>query len=210
VEINALWYNALMIFADILNRTGEKQQIEYYVQLAKRVKKSFNQLFWDIDLGYLYDYIDGNNKDASLRPNQILALSLPFNMVPVENAHKILKIIEKKLYTPVGLRSLSPDDPKYRPLYGGDQYSRDSAYHQGTVWSWLLGPYITALVRYRGKAGKKKAEKVIQNIVPHLAEAGIGTVSEIFDAEAPNTSRGTIAQAWSVAELLRAYFEDVV
>lgn len=210
VEINALWYNVLMIFADILNRTGEKQQSESYFQLAKKVKKSFNQLFWDINLGYLYDYIDGNYKDTSLRPNQIFGLSLPFTLLSVEKAKKILKIIEKKLYKPIGLRSLSPDDPNYRPTYGGDQYSRDSAYHQGTVWSWLLGPYITAVVRYGGKTGKKKAKKVIQNILPHLSEAGIGTVSEIFDAEAPYAPRGTIAQAWSVAELFRAYFEDIV
>jgi glycogen debranching enzyme len=121
-----------------------------------------------------------------------------------------LKIVEAKLYTPVGLRSLAADDPNYRPHYGGDQWSRDSAYHQGTVWSWLLGPMITAIVRVEGEAGKKRAQQLLENIKPHLSDAGIGTISEIFDAEPPHLPRGCMAQAWGVAEVLRAYIEDVM
>jgi glycogen debranching enzyme len=115
-----------------------------------------------------------------------------------------MKIVEAKLYTPSGLRSLSPDDPRYIANYGGDAYKRDSSYHQGTAWSWLLGPYIDALFKTNGSsAALTKANKIVQNFIPHLSEGGIGTVSEIFDAEAPFTPRGCIAQAWGVGELLR-------
>jgi glycogen debranching enzyme len=127
-----------------------------------------------------------------------------------EKAKKVLQIIEDHLLTPFGLRSLAPQDPKYRPLYSGNSYQRDSAYHQGTVWSWLLGPYLTALIRLYGHSGKDRAKKILEGFKPHFEDAGVGTISEIFDAETPHTSRGCIAQAWSVAELLRAYLEDVI
>jgi predicted glycogen debranching enzyme len=211
VEINALWYNALMIYAELLERFGDSAKSRQFRIRANKVRSTFLELFWSDELGYLYDYVDGEYRDPGLRPNQIFALHLPFPLLEGERAKQVLSIIEEKLYTPFGLRSLSPDDPNYRANYGGDQFSRDSAYHQGTVWSWLLGPYVTALVRFFGiAAGREKAVQVVNNILPQLREACIGNVSEIFDAEPPHTPRGAVGQAWSVAELLRAYMEDVL
>jgi len=209
VEINALWHNALMIFAELSKRFGDTAVMKQFVQRAEQVKIKFNEMFWNEAGGYLYDYIDGDHRDALLRPNQILALSLPFPLLEDEKAKKVLKIVEEKLYTPVGLRSLAAHEQGYRPHYGGDQWSRDSAYHQGTVWSWLLGPMITAIVRVEGEAGKKRAKQLLEKITPHFSDAGIGTISEIFDAEPPHAPRGCMAQAWGVAEVLRAYIEEV-
>ncbi len=209
VEINALWYNALMIFSELSQRFGHAADAQTFARRAQQVKTKFLDVFWEEQNGYLYDYVDGEHRDAAKRPNQIFALSLPFPLVEGEKARKILKLVEEKLYTPVGLRSLSPDDSNYRPHYGGDQWHRDSAYHQGTVWSWLLGPYITALVRVESDSGRKRAEKLIDDFKYHLLEAGLGTVSEIYEGQTPHAPRGCIAQAWSVGEILRAYVEDV-
>jgi len=210
VEINALWFNALMIFADLSKRFGNTADMQQFAQRAEQVKMKFNEVFWNEAGGYLYDYVDGDHRDVLLRPNQIFALSLPFPLLEGDKAKKVLKIIEEKLYTPVGLRSLAAHEPGYRAHYGGDQWSRDSAYHQGTVWSWLLGPMITAIVRVDGEAGMKRAKQLLENITPHFSDAGIGTISEIFDAEPPHAPRGCMAQAWGVAEVLRAYIEDVL
>ncbi len=210
VEINALWYNALMIFAELSQRFGNAMEAQQFLQRAAQVKERFVEVFWNETTGHLYDYVDGEHKDAALRPNQIFTLSLPFPLLEGDEAKKVLKIVEEKLYTPVGLRSLAADDPNYRPRYSGDQWSRDSAYHQGTVWSWLLGPMITAIVRVEGEAGKKRAKQLLENIKPHLSDAGLGTISEIFDAEPPHAPRGCMAQAWGVAEVLRAYIDDVM
>ncbi len=210
VEINALWCNALMIFAELSKRFGNATEANKFLQRAAQVKERFVEVFWNEKAGYLYDYVDGEHKDAALRPNQIFALSLPFPLLEGERAKKVLQIVETKLYTPVGLRSLAADDPNYRPRYGGDQWSRDSAYHQGTVWSWLLGPMMTAIVRVEGEAGKKRAKRLLENIKPHLSDAGLGTISEIFDAEPPHSPRGCMAQAWGVAEVLRAYIDDMM
>jgi predicted glycogen debranching enzyme len=209
VEINALWYNALMIFAELSRRFNHEADAKLFAERAAKVKVRFLEVFWEEQNGYLYDWVEGAHRDSAKRPNQIFALSLPFPLIEGEKALKILKVVEEKLYTPVGLRSLSPDDSNYRPHYGGGPYERDSAYHQGTVWSWLLGPYITALVRVDGAAGRKRAAKVIENFKYHLSEAGVGTVSEIYEGIAPHGPRGCIAQAWSVGEILRAYVEDV-
>jgi predicted glycogen debranching enzyme len=210
VEINALWYNALMIFVELSKRFGNINEASRFAQRAEHVKKRFVEVLWNEAAGCLYDYIDGDHRDAAIRPNQIFALSLPFPLLDGDKAKQVLKIVEEKLYTPVGLRSLAATEPGYRPHYGGDQWSRDSAYHQGTVWSWLLGPMITAIVRAEGKAGKQRAKKLLENITPHLSDAGIGAISEIFDAEPPHTPHGCMAQAWGVAEVLRAYIEDVM
>jgi len=210
VEINALWHNALKISSELSQRFGNKTEAKQFAQRAEQVKAKFNEVFWNEVSGYLYDYIDGDHCDALLRPNQIFALSLPFPLLEGEKAKRVLKIVEEKLYTPAGLRSLAANEPGYRPHYGGDQYSRDSAYHQGTVWSWLLGAMITAIVRVEGEAGKLRAKQLLENIQPHLSDAGVGTISEIFDAELPHSPRGCMAQAWGVAEVLRAYIEDVM
>ena len=158
--------------------------------------------------------IDENNiPDATLRPNQLFAISLPFALIDGEQASSVLKIVEEKLYTPVGLRSLTPDDPHYIKVYGGDALKRDSSYHQGTVWSWLLGAYVDAImsepgyIGLDGLKGKEKAQKIIHDFTYHLNEGCIGSVSEIFDADAPHHSRGCIAQAWGVAEILRVIKE---
>ncbi len=210
VEINALWYNALAIYAELAQRLGDKAEANVFAQRAEHVKTKFNEVFGNEAASALYDYVDHDFRDAAIRPNQIFALSLPFVLLDKEKARRVLQVVDEKLYTPMGLRSLAASEQGYRPHYGGDQWSRDSAYHQGTVWSWLLGPFISALVRVEGKAGKQRAREVIENIKPHLQDAGLGTISEIFDAESPYAPRGCMAQAWSVGELLRAYLEEVV
>lgn len=208
VEINALWFNALAIYghlADRLNLPAER-----FNERAAAVKEKFEETFWNEKVGGLYDYINGEYRDDAIRPNQIFALSLPFQLLEGSRAESVLQLVEEKLYTPFGLRSLSSDHPAYRLHYGGDQLMRDSAYHQGTVWSWLLGPYVSALVNVRGDEARQKARSILEAIKPHFYEGGIGTISEIFDAAPPELPRGCVAQAWSVGEVLRAYVEDAV
>lgn len=200
VEINALWYNALSIVARL---TASRE----LTARADQVRASFERLFWNEDAGCCFDVL--NPSDPSIRPNQLLALSLPFPLFDSDRAERILRTCRQKLLTPVGLRTLSPDDPRYLGKLLGDQQARDAAYHQGTVWPWLLGPYVTALVRIRGEEGRAEARRIIEGFVPHLGEAGVGTISEIFDGDAPHAPRGCIAQAWSVAELLRIWMEEV-
>jgi predicted glycogen debranching enzyme len=208
VEIQALWYNALNIFADLLEMNGQDEDANLVCINANNAKKSFLQEFWYETGNYLYDVIDENGKpDASLRPNQLFAISLPFPMIESDKAKSIFKIIEEKLYTPVGLRSLPQDDERYVAIYGGDVFKRDSAYHEGTVWSWLLGPYIDAIMKSESKNKKEKAQKVIENFKYHLNEACISSISEIFDADKPHYPRGCVAQAWGVGEVLRVIRE---
>jgi predicted glycogen debranching enzyme len=209
VEINALWYNAFKIMAELSKRFGRKEQADLFAQQSEVIQKRFMEVFWYDAGGYLYDVVDGDRCDTSIRPNQIFALSLPFALVVGERAKQILRIITAELYTPFGLRSLSPQDAAYRPFYSGNGFDRDSAYHQGTVWGWLLGAYLTALVRVEDFSGREKAKRLLENLKPHLADAGVGTISEIFDGTAPHTPRGCMAQAWSVAEVLRAYVEEI-
>ena len=205
VEIQALWYNALRIFAALLEMNKEKAAADKMNGKAEQVKTSFLNKFWNAADGYLYDVVDGDHKDASLRPNQLFAVSLPFTLLEGKQAHSVLKIVEQKLYTPVGLRTLPADDNRYVGVYGGDQLKRDSSYHQGTAWSWLLGAYVDSIIKV--KAEKSKAKKVIQNFKYHLEEGCIGSVAEIFDADAPHHPRGCMAQAWGVAEILRVIIE---
>jgi predicted glycogen debranching enzyme len=207
VEIQALWANALAITAELCERFGEEARAAELRRRAEQVRARFVERFWNEESGGLYDVINENGNDASIRPNQIFALSLPFPLLEGERAERLLSLVESKLLTPRGLRTLSADDPRYRPIYIGGPLERDGAYHQGTVWPWLLGPYITALVRVRGEEGKRQGREILKAFAPHLAEAGIGTVSEIFDADPPHAPRGCPAQAWSVAELLRAAVE---
>jgi predicted glycogen debranching enzyme len=190
VEINALWYNALRIVAKL---TGDAALDER----ADTVREAFQAAFWNREAQCCFDVV--NPDDASIRPNQLFAIALPFVLFDDMRAGEILSVCESQLLTPAGLRTLSPHDPRYRGQLLGDQHSRDTAYHQGTVWPWLLGPYIDALLRYRGEAGRA----ILANLHAHLAEAGVGTISEIFDGDAPHASRGCIAQAWSVGEVLR-------
>jgi predicted glycogen debranching enzyme len=209
VEINALWYNAVAIYAKLLRTVGRKEEAETYQTLSKKIIKRFVQVFWNPEGGYLFDVVNGDKIDSAIRPNQILALSLPFALLGRTRARQVLKTVEDHLLTPVGLRSLSSQDPAFNPTYQGNAYQRDSAYHQGTVWTWLLGPYLTALVKVRGKTGRRQGLKLVQAVQNHLSESGIGQISEIFDGHAPHAPRGCIAQAWSVAEIMRAYIEDL-
>lgn len=208
VEIQALWYNALKIFAELLQINKQKHDAELVELSAAKAKESFEQLFWYDEGNYLYDVIDENAKpDATLRPNQLFAISLPYALVEGEKAKAILKMVEEKLFTPVGLRSLPMNDDHYVHNYGGDAWHRDSSYHQGTVWSWLLGPYVDAVMKTQGTKGRKQAERICKRFKYHLNEGCIGSVSEIFDADAPHHPRGCIAQAWGVAEWIRVMKE---
>jgi predicted glycogen debranching enzyme len=209
VEIQALWYNALRIFAELLQLNGQPNDAFVVNESADKAKQSFEKLFWNAEDNYLYDNIDTNNKpSAEFRPNQLFAISLPYALIEDDKAGIVLQAVREQLYTPVGLKSLPKSDAHYVPVYGGDQYHRDSSYHEGTVWSWLLGPYVDAIIKVHGTEGIEQAQKVINDFAYHLNEAGIGSVSEIFDAEPPHHPRGCIAQAWGVAEVLRVIKEN--
>jgi predicted glycogen debranching enzyme len=210
VEIQALWYNALRLMEQLAAKFGNTEAKKNYATMADKARASFNRMFWNEEAGCLYDVINGDLRDASIRPNQILAVSLTNSMVTSKRAKSILSKVERELLTPRGLRTLSPTDANYIGHYEGDQRSRDGAYHQGTVWPWLMGPFITAYVKTFGrKAGQDFANEWLSQFQAHLNKACLGQVSEIFDGDAPHTSRGCVAQAWSVAELLRVSIENV-
>jgi predicted glycogen debranching enzyme len=211
VEIQAIWYNALCTMEDLARRFGDEAGQERYCQLAKAAKESFVDLFWNSSAGCLYDVVDGDLKDPAIRPNQIFAVSLPHSMLSSEDARKVVEKVQEHLLTPYGLRTLSPSDPRYRGRYTGGPVERDGAYHQGTVWPWLMGPFITAYlkVNHRSDAARDQAALWLEPLSGHLNDSGLGHISEIFDGDAPRQPRGCIAQAWSVAEVLRAYIEDV-
>ncbi len=211
VEIQALWYNALRVMEQLAREFDDQTGEQHYSQMAARAKQSFNQLFWNEAAGCLYDVVDGEARDSAIRPNQIFAVSLTHTMLSPEKAKQVVEVVERELLTPDGLRSLSPRDPQYRGRYEGDSLSRDSAYHQGTVWAWLIGPFMTAYRTAHGRdqTSREQAAAWIEAFSGHVREAGLGQVSEIFDGDAPHHPGGCIAQAWSVAELLRAAAEDV-
>jgi predicted glycogen debranching enzyme len=208
VEIQALWYNALRVMEQLSGEFQETELARNFAAMAEKACDSFNRLFWNSEHGCLYDVIDGEYFDSSIRPNQVIAVSLANSMVSTKRARSILAVVERELLTPRGLRTLSPHDPNYIGKYEGDPRSRDGAYHQGTVWPWLMGSYITAYTRTFGnKAGREFASKWFAEFQEHLGEACLGQVSEIFDGDAPHRPRGCVAQAWSVSELLRAAAE---
>ena len=205
VEINALWYNALRLLANWMRHEGDRGEAESLTEQADRVRFSFNERFWKRDLGYLFDVVDGEAGDNSAcRPNQLFAISLPHPVLAKERWEPVMRVVEERLLTPVGLRSLSPGHPDYKSHYFGDLRSRDAAYHQGTVWAWLIGPFLDAWLKLHPD-DLIGARRKLEGLVPHMGEACIGSISEVFDAVAPYTPRGCIAQAWSVAELLRSW-----
>jgi len=204
VEINALWYNANMIMADLSKRLKKK---DIYSKTAKLIKENFIKTFWYDEKGYLYDVVNENGNDTSIRPNQIFALSLNFPVLEGGKAESVFNVVADELYTNVGLRTLSPKDERYRSIYSGDIWARDTAYHQGIVWTWPLGGFITASKKLNLDKGKYSTENIINNLKYTLEEETIGQINEIFDAESPYTPRGCFAQAWSVAEILRAISE---
>ncbi|MFZ3376594.1 MAG: amylo-alpha-1,6-glucosidase [Chthoniobacterales bacterium] len=207
VEINALWYNALRLLANWLREIGDDASAQHYDEQAERARVSFNNRFWFAEGGYLYDVVDvdgGSKNDSSCRPNQLFAISLDYPVLDAKHWKSVLDVVEKELLTPVGLRTLSPDDPEYKPIYSGDLRSRDGAYHQGTVWAWLIGPFIDAWLKVHPH-DRAAARKFLETFPLHLSDNGIGTISEVFDAREPHLAGGCIAQAWSVAEVLRAW-----
>lgn len=207
VEVNALWYNTLCIMEQFMKAQGRSSDAAVYSRKAKVVAKSFNEKFWDETEGRLFDYIDGAYRNEELRPNQIFALSLPFKLLSKERAKKVLGSVTEHLLTIRGLRSLAAHHRDYRPTYGGNIWERDGAYHQGTVWSFLLGPYVDALIHVKGATGKKEATELLEQFFENLDEAGVGTISEIFDGQFPHEPKGCVAQAWGVAEVLRVSVE---
>ncbi len=237
VEINALWYNALRLLAGWLrqegpesvgaaepgpaaagaDRDGELATVEPLAhgqaarldRLAEQARTSFNRRFWNAARGFLYDVVDGEHgDDPACRPNQIFALSLRHPVLAEEHWRPVVETVRSRLLTPLGLRSLAPGEPDYKPTYDGDLRARDAAYHQGTVWAWLIGPFVDACLRtYPQDAAA--AHALLQGFAPHLSEACLGTISEVFDAEQPWLPRGCVAQAWSVAEVLRAWLRTL-
>ncbi len=205
VEIQALWYNALCIMRDLAARFGDADRRSRYFEMAEIAQDSFNGQFWNENDQCLYDVVNGSVKDAAVRPNQIFAVSLPHSILDPERARAVVDKVEAELLTPVGLRSLSPHDPQYAPVYIGSPLQRDGSYHQGTVWGWLIGPFVDAYkkVHASDKGLKKEVAKIITGFESHISDATLGQVSEIFDGDEPNHPRGAPAQAWSVAELLR-------
>jgi predicted glycogen debranching enzyme len=211
VEVQALWYNALRVMQNLGQKFGEPSHSEHYRELADRAFASFTPLFWNEAAGCLYDVVDGERRDAAIRPNQIFAVSLFHKILPREKAKNVLEVVQRDLLTPYGLRSLAPSDPHYRGRYQGDPLSRDGAYHQGTVWPWLLGPFLTAYreVNDRSPESRTQAALWIAELRRYIDDEGLGQLPEVFDGDAPQRAGGCIAQAWSVGELLRSYWEDV-
>jgi predicted glycogen debranching enzyme len=207
VEINALWHNLLCLMAGWMSELDREDDAESFRARARQVQRSFNARFWFAEGGYLYDVIDGPTQavDTSLRPNQLLAISLPHPVLERERWRPVLAVVERKLLTPFGLRSLAPGSPDYHPSYHGDLRTRDAAYHQGTVWSWLIGPYVDAVLGVDpGPEARARAREHLRGLTDHIGRSCIGQVAEVFDAEEPFQPRGCVAQAWGVAELRRA------
>ncbi|MBN3895892.1 MAG: glycogen debranching enzyme N-terminal domain-containing protein [Nostoc sp. NOS(2021)] len=201
IEVNALWYNALRTMAKFARQLGKPHQ--EYEAMADRAEYRFSR-FWNEETGYCYDVIDSPDRDDSaLRPNQIFAVSLPESPLTPAQQRSVVETCGRVLLTSHGLRSLAPEHPQYQGKYGGNQYQRDGAYHQGTVWGWLLGPFVLAHLRvYKNP---EQARQFLEPMANHLTAHGLGSFSEIFDGDAPMTPRGCIAQAWTVAEVLRAW-----
>lgn len=203
VEIQALWYNALKIMEDFAARFDDDENRQNYAATAEMAKHSFNALFWNEAENCLFDVVENGAKDGAVRPNQIFAVSLKHAILTDEKkARRMLETVASKLLTPVGLRSLAAENPQYCPVYSGSPYERDSCYHQGTVWAWLIGGFVDAHRKILPENEARVAE-ILSGFENHLSEAGIGQISEIFDAAAPHAPRGCFAQAWSVAEVSR-------
>jgi predicted glycogen debranching enzyme len=205
VEINALWYNALRLLQGWLTEARGEDAARPVRQRADGVYQAFNERFWIADRGYLYDVVDGEDGNSTLfRPNQLFAISLPHAVLDPSRWPSVLSAIRERLLTPFGLRSLAPGEPDYKPRYYGDLRSRDAAYHQGTVWAWLIGPWVDAWLKVQ-PGDKAGARCFVEECLGALGDFGLGTIGEIFDADPPYTPRGCIAQAWSVAEVLRCW-----
>ena len=222
VEINALWYNALNIMAQLQKYFGDEKEAVENEKLAEKVKESFSKKFWNEEENCLYDCIEvvENNQyntqleitDNSIRPNQIWAVSLPFSILDSEKEKKIVQMVYKHLYTPYGIRSLSPEDASYKNKYIGKLIYRDGAYHMGTAWGYISGAFISAYckVHHHSKEAVLKAKEMCDYFGDHMEDGCLNGIAEIFDGDFACTSRGCYTQAWSIGEVLRAYMEDVI
>lgn len=214
VEIQALWYNALRIMQMLAHRFRESPKADQYLKIAEKAQKSFLEKFWNQERNCLIDVLNGDNRDSSLRPNQILAVSVDFRMLDDIRAELVVESVWRQLLTPFGLRTLVSSDPRYVGRYGGNMWQRDTAYHNGTVWPWLLGPFTTAFLRLRGYDPHWRSIAFEDFLKPlfsvNLHHACLGSISEILDGDPPHEAKGCVAQAWSVAEPLRTYVEDVL
>ena len=207
VEINALWYNAMSLTAQWMDQERGSAGGRPYRERAGRIRESFNRRFWYAEGGYLYDVVDGERgDDPACRPNQVLAISLPCPVLDRVRWKPVLDVVTSRLLTPLGLRSLAPGHPDYKPRYYGDLRDRDAAYHQGTVWAWLIGPYVDAWLEVN-PGDRSRARRFLEAFPHHLDEACVGSISEVFDADPPFAPRACIAQAWSVAEVLRCWLK---
>lgn len=206
VEINALWYNAVCYSLDCARGARDMAFVKEWEKLPDLISRSFIETFWDEEHGYLADYVnDREMRNMQIRPNMVIATSLPYAMLTRDQMKSILDIVNRILVTPRGLRTLSPSDEGYKGIYCGDQATRDNAYHQGTVWPWLLGPFCDGWLRVYGEGGVSRVRKLITGFEETLTEAGISTISEIYDGDPPHSPRGAISQAWSVGEILRIF-----
>ncbi|MBA4322192.1 MAG: amylo-alpha-1,6-glucosidase [Odoribacter sp.] len=204
VEINALWYNAICFSLEMAKKSKDKSFIKEFGSFPDIIKGSFIDLFWNNKAGYLADYVnDEEGQNLFVRPNMVIAVSLPFSMLDCEQMKKILDVADKELVTPRGLRTLSPGNALYKGTCDGTQEVRDTAYHQGTAWPWLIGPFCEGWLRIYGKQGVNKVRKLVYGFEEVMSEHGVSTISEIYDGDPPHAARGAISQAWSVGEVLR-------
>ena len=214
VEIQALWYNALRTTELLANRFGEKGEVERCEQMAEKVRKSFVEKFWNVEGNCLYDVVGEDGKDGSLRPNQVFAVALDFTMLDDVKSERVVDVVHSELLTPFGLRTLVKSHPRYVGAYAGDRRSRDRAYHNGTVWPWLVGPLATAFLKVKGNSEFKRDFAMKYFLSPLFGRlvsgASLGALCEIFDGDPPHAPKGCIVQAWSIAEPLRAYVEDIM
>lgn len=213
VEVQALWYNALRTVELLANKSREPSFAENCRLMAEKAKISFVEKFWNAEKKYLFDVVKGLERDGSFRPNQILAISLDFGMLDGPKSEGVVDAVQRRLLTPYGLRTLDWSDPRYVGVYVGDRRNRDRAYHNGAVWPWLAGPFATAYLKVKGYADFRREfvwKNFLSSLTAQVFEAGLGSVSEVFDGDPPHLPHGCIAQAWSVAELLRTYVEDVL
>jgi predicted glycogen debranching enzyme len=212
VEINALWYNALRTVADLSLRFGNAARADELNATAEKVKESFNKRFWNEEAGCCFDVVDDDAIDPSIRPNQIFAVSLPHPVLSEGRQRAVVEKLRQELLTPVGVRTLSPSDHNYQPHYLGPPVARDRAHHQGSAFAWLLGPLVSSFARLngRGEPTKRAAQKMLDGCLEYMHEQGIGNICELFDGDTPHRPGGAIASARSVAEVLRAYVEDVL
>ncbi len=213
VEVQALWYNTLRTVQFLAERFGHKKLAEDYYFMAETARKSFTEKFWNAQQNCLFDVISDGGPDYSVRPNQVIAGALDFNIIDKVRANQMVDFVQRELFTPAGLRTLPPNDSRYKGNYAGNREDRDRAYHSGSIWPWQTGPFTTAYLKAKSYSDVNRQYALYNFIRPlfsnKIRSGGLGTISELYDAENPYLSRGCIAQAWSVAEPLRAYVEDI-